>query len=283
MYRISLMKRLLLMAALAACCAATCTSCGSGRSKNARPEAVAAADSILAAGRLVRFETTLGNFTVRLYDETPRHRDNFLRLVDEGFYDSILFHRVIASFMVQAGDPESRHAAPGASLGLVDVGYALPAEFRPGLFHKRGALAAARQGDDVNPARESSGSQFYIVTGHRCTRDELRDLEQQRNASIRDTLSEAPLHFSEAQIETYVTQGGAPHLDGRYTVFGEVVEGMDVVARIEQAATDAADRPLTDVRILRAEVIAPAAVEAAEAPETAETAETADKAGTPEA
>lgn len=239
------MKRTLLCLLLAACCATACTS---RRAKNveAAPEP------------LVRFETTLGNFTLKLYNETPVHRDNFLRLVHEGFYDSILFHRVIASFMVQAGDPESRHAADTASLGLVDIGYALPAEFRPGLYHKRGALAAARQGDDVNPERESSGSQFYIVTGRRYTCEELHDLERQRNASIVDTLAEAPLHFTEAQLEAYTTQGGAPHLDGRYTVFGEVVEGMDVVTRIEQSATNAADRPLTNVRILKTEVVDPA-------------------------
>ncbi len=239
-----LMKKTLFSLLLVACSLCACISCRQNR----------AGDSLEP---LVRFETTLGNFTVKLYNETPIHRDNFLQLVDRGFYDSILFHRVIASFMVQAGDPESRHAADTTSLGLVDVGYALPAEFRPGLFHKRGTLAAARQGDDVNPERESSGSQFYIVTGRVYTREELQDIERQRNATLTDTLAEAPLRFTEEQVEAYTTQGGAPYLDGRYTVFGEVVEGMDVIERIEQTQTNALDRPQTDVRILKAEVIRP--------------------------
>lgn len=226
--------------------------CGAAASYSCRQNSGSGTDEAL-----VRFETTLGDFTVKLYNETPVHRDNFLKLARDGFYDSVLFHRVIASFMVQAGDPESRHASDTAYLGMTDIGYALPAEFREGLYHKRGALGAAREGDDINPERESSGSQFYIVTGYVSTVEELHELEQERNASITDTLAEAPLHFTDEQIKVYTTVGGAPHLDGRYTVFGEVTEGMDVISKIEHVATNEDDRPLTNVRILRTEVINP--------------------------
>lgn len=200
-------------------------------------------------GTRVRIETTLGDITVKLYDETPVHRNNFLKLVHDHVYDSMLFHRVIREFVIQTGDPTSKHTSDTTALGTTDVGYSLPAEIRPALFHKRGALAAAREGDDVNPERRSSGSHFYIVTGKTYTREELAELEDRMNASA--TPSAAPFRFSEPQIEAYTTIGGVPRLDGSYTVFGEVVEGMDVVRRIEAAPTNDADRPITDIRILK--------------------------------
>ena len=163
----------------------------------------------------VLLETTEGNIRIALYDETPRHRDNFLKLVESHFYDSLLFHRVIPSFMIQGGDPDSRHAEPGALLGEGDLGYKLEPEVVPNIRHRYGSVAAAREGDDVNPRQLSSACQFYIVT----------------------------------------RKGGTPHLDGSYTVFGEVVEGMDVADRIQRHIRDDDDRPVYDVRILRATVV----------------------------
>ncbi len=238
------MKKTVLLWMLVACCATACT--GNRQKKG---------DAEQTSGTLAQVETSLGKFTLRLYDETPVHRDNFIKLVKEGFYDSVLFHRVIKDFMVQAGDPESKNADDTCFLGLTDIGYALPAEFRPDLFHKKGALAAARQGDDVNPKRESSGSQFYIVTGRRYSRGELHDLEKQRNTALTDNLKTPPFRFSEAQIEAYTSQGGAPHLDGRYTVFGEVVNGMDVIEKIEAVETNDDDRPVSNVRILKVSLV----------------------------
>lgn len=245
---------------------------------------------------LVRLETTMGNITVKLYNETPIHRDNFIKLVKEGVYDSLLFHRVIKNFMIQAGDPQSKTASDTTSnLGYTDIGYALPAEINPKFFHKRGVLAAARQGDDVNPKRESSGSQFYIVTGKKYSEAQMINMENQLNEARIDTVFQAlarkhmkeiykmrkandmegltalqdsleaqaraevkkepALKFTREQIEAYTTVGGAPHLDGKYTIFGEVVDGMDVVARIEAVKTNRSDRPEKDVRILKASVI----------------------------
>lgn len=163
----------------------------------------------------VLLETSEGNIRIRLYDETPRHRDNFLRLVGEHFYDSLLFHRVIPNFMIQAGDPDSRHAEPGALVGEGDLPYKLEPEIVPGIRHRYGSVAAAREGDDVNPRHLSSACQFYIVT----------------------------------------RKGGVPRLDDQYTVFGEVVEGMDVANRIQRQIRDDDDRPVYDVRILRAVVL----------------------------
>lgn len=174
---------------------------------------VLAQDSIPRAE--VLFETTEGNIRIQLYNETPRHRDNFLKLVREHFYDSLLFHRVIPNFMIQAGDPDSRHAQPGELLGNGDLPYRLLPECLPTIHHRYGSVAAAREGDDVNPACLSSACQFYIVT----------------------------------------RKGGTPHLDGGYTVFGEVVEGMEVANRIQRKMRDDDDRPVYDVRILRASVI----------------------------
>ena len=243
---------------------------------------------------LVKLETTMGNITVALYNETPKHRDNFIKLVKEGVYDSTLFHRVIKQFMIQAGDPDSKNASDTAMLGSGDVGYTIPAEFNPKFFHKKGVLAAARQGDDVNPEKASSGCQFYIVTGRKFTEPQLLGMEnkinEQREESLFDSLArqhmqeiykmrktgdnagllelqdtleaqareladkEEKFRFTPEQIKAYSTVGGAPHLDGSYTVFGEVTEGMEVVENIEIAKTNRADRPIENIRILKASI-----------------------------
>ncbi|MCE8858492.1 peptidylprolyl isomerase [Phocaeicola dorei] len=243
---------------------------------------------------LVKLETTMGNITVALYNETPKHRDNFIKLVKEGVYDSTLFHRVIKQFMIQAGDPDSKNASDTAMLGSGDVGYTIPAEFNPKFFHKKGVLAAARQGDDVNPEKASSGCQFYIVTGRKFTEPQLLGMENKINEQheealfdslarqhmkeiykmrkagdnaglleLQDTLEaqareladkEEKFRFTPEQIKVYSTVGGAPHLDGSYTVFGEVTEGMEVVENIEIAKTNRADRPVENIRILKASI-----------------------------
>ena len=197
------------------------------------------------------FETTKGTIELKLYNATPLHRDNFLSLVKEGAYDSLLFHRVIKDFMIQGGDPDSKNAAPGALLGEGDRPYTIPAEFRleEGIFHRCGALAAARESDDVNPEQRSSAMQFYIVWGSVCT-DERLDYIQERL----DQITGGKVKFTSQMREVYKTVGGTPHLDGQYTVFGEVISGLDVVDLIQQVDTDENDRPLQDVRILRAYV-----------------------------
>ena len=193
----------------------------------------------------------MGTIEVKLYNQTPQHRDNFLSLVEEGAYDSLLFHRVIKDFMIQGGDPESRNAVKGQILGDGDRPYTLPAEFRleDGIFHRRGVLAAAREGDDVNPEQRSSAMQFYIVWG-RVFDDERLDYVQQRM----DEITGGKVKYTEEMRNAYKTVGGTPHLDGLYTVFGEVVSGLDVVDAIQQVATDENDRPVEDVRILKAYV-----------------------------
>ena len=207
---------------------------------------VSAQDNIQRAE--VLFETTEGNIRIQLFNETPIHRDNFLRLVNNHFYDSLLFHRVIKDFMIQTGDPDSRHAEPGVSLGEGDIGYTLEPEFRvPQLFHQRGMVAMAREGDDVNPQRRSSGSHFYIVWGKTFS---TMDLE-----TIQKSLDEKGVKITSEMFRVYRQKGGTPHLDGQYTVFGQVVEGLDVVERIQKVFTDDYDRPVDDVRILRAKVI----------------------------
>ena len=199
---------------------------------------------------LVKIETTLGDIKVKLYNETPKHRDNFIKLAEDGVYEGTLFHRVIKDFMIQAGDPDSKNAPKGKMLGAGDVGYTLPAEFvYPKYFHKKGALSAARQGDNVNPKKESSGCQFYIVTGRKFS-------EAQMISMARGIVAKEPaLKFSREQIEAYTTVGGTPHLDGEYTVFGEVIEGMDIVDKIQQVKTDRSDRPEEDVKIVKVEVL----------------------------
>lgn len=199
----------------------------------------------------VLLETTMGNVKLALYNETPKHRDNFLKLVKEGFYDGVLFHRVISNFMIQAGDSTTRHAKPGEALGMYSPDYTIPAEIDfPRLYHKRGALAAAREGDDVNPERASSASQFYIVYGSRMTDFQLDKAQERLNAKTQGKVVLTP-----ELRKVYFEKGGTPHLDGQYTVFGEVVEGLDVVAKIQAVETDSHARPLVDVRIVKASLI----------------------------
>lgn len=229
----------------------------------------------------------LGDIIVRLYDETPIHRDNFIKLVKEGYYDGTLFHRVIKDFMIQGGDPDSKGAPAGKMLGVGGPDYTLEAEIKEGLFHKRGALAAARQGDEVNPERRSSGSQFYIVWGQVYNegqlrqfskqlkmqkvqsvfnqlvsehRDEIMQMRRDRNRAglqeLQDKLvAEAEKQsadfagLTEEQMKIYTAIGGTPHLDGQYTVFGEVEEGLDVVDMIQTTATCRGDRPVDDLEM----------------------------------
>jgi peptidyl-prolyl cis-trans isomerase B (cyclophilin B) len=238
----------------------------------------------------IKISTSEGDIIVRLYDETPQHRDNFLKLAADGYFDGTLFHRVIKDFMIQGGDPNSKDAPAGQSLGTGGPGYTIPAEIvYPCLFHKRGALSAARTGDEVNPERASSGSQFYIVWGkvykpaelkqqerqmalqqeqavfnglvgkHRerilelrrnRDRDGLQELQDELIAETKATVAAMPAPaFTPEQTEVYTTTGGTPFLDGQYTVFGEVEEGLDVVERIQSTATSSADRPLSDIKM----------------------------------
>ncbi|HEY1164702.1 MAG TPA: peptidylprolyl isomerase [Chitinophaga sp.] len=194
-----------------------------------------AASGAMCKHRKVKVLTPYGTMIIMLYDQTPQHRDNFVKLVKEHFYDSLLFHRVINTFMIQGGDPDSRHAAPGALLGNGENGYTIPAEFQLDLFHRKGVLAAAR---DENPAKASSGCQFYIVQGKQWTDAELDKLEQTRLGGRKIPVD---------QREIYKTKGGTPQLDQRYTVFGQVIKGMDVIDKIAAVKTDGNDRPLTNV------------------------------------
>jgi peptidyl-prolyl cis-trans isomerase B (cyclophilin B) len=191
----------------------------------------------------VEIKSTAGTLVVELFNETPQHRDNFIKLVKEGAYDSLLFHRVIPAFMVQGGDPESKRAEQGAAFGNGGPGYTLKAEIVPGLIHRRGALAAARQPDPVNPERDSNGSQFYIVHGKTFQPREL-DLLAQRSARMG-----TPVTYTPEQQTIYASEGGAPHLDGAYTVFGQLVEGFEVLDAIAALPCDERDRPLSDIRI----------------------------------
>ncbi|TDW99465.1 peptidylprolyl isomerase [Dinghuibacter silviterrae] len=199
--------------------------------------------ALFARPKRVKITTTAGVIVVELYDQTPKHRDNFLKLVRKHVYDSALFHRVIPHFMIQGGDPTSKHAAPGTLLGNGDVGYTIPAEFDTAFFHVRGTLAAAR---DDNPAKASSGCQFYIVQGKKYTDAELDALEKGR-------MHGQQIPWSHRQV--YKTEGGTPWLDRNYTVFGRVVSGMDVVDNIASVKTDGNNRPVSDVRILKMRVI----------------------------
>ena len=196
----------------------------------------------------VRLETSAGVIRVVLFDETPLHRENFLRLTKSGFYDGTLFHRVIRDFMIQGGDPDSRGAAPGVSLGNGGPGYDLPAEICfPDLYHWRGVLAMAREGDEINPERRSSGSQFYIVWGKKTDEQTVRRICAAR---FNDTGVKTPRHVR----ESYERTAGCPHLDGAYTIFGEVIDGLNVVKKIQKMKTDSLDRPLHDVLLIRAVV-----------------------------
>ena len=199
--------------------------------------------------RDVLMQTTMGDMVIRLSDSTPLHRDNFLKLVKVGFYDSVLFHRVIKGFMIQGGDPNSKRAEAGKPLGDGSPGYTVPAEFRKTLFHKKGALAAARMGDNVNPTKESSGSQFYIAQGKVFSDAGLDSIE-----TFRLNGRKIPAE----QREVYKTIGGVPHLDQGYTVYGEVVKGLDVldnIAAVQTSRRQDRDRPLQDVRIIKAKLI----------------------------
>lgn len=241
---------------------------------------------------MVFIETSLGNINVKLYNETPLHRDNFIKLAEKGFYDGTLFHRVIKDFMIQAGDPDSKNAPAGKMLGSGDTGYTIPAEFiYPRYFHKKGALSAARQSDQVNPQKESSGCQFYIVTGKVYSQDQILGMEQQMNKNKLTTIfnqlaqqhmkeiykmrkandedglydlqeklvaeaeaeaaKKPDFKFTPEQIQAYTSVGGTPHLDNEYTVFGEVVEGMEVVDAIQKVKTNNSDRPAENVTIKR--------------------------------
>lgn len=235
----------------------------------------------------IKIKTSEGDIIVRLYDETPKHRDNFMKLAQEGYYNGTLFHRVIKDFMIQGGDPDSKGAPAGKNLGTGGPDYTIPAEFSyPQCFHKRGALSAARLGDEVNPKRESSGSQFYIVWGKTYNPSELKQMERQmtmqqeqevfqtlakehhdeimnlrrnrereRLQELQDKLTEEtkrrckehPIAFTDEQWEAYTTLGGTPFLDNQYTVFGEVIEGLDVVERIQNCETLRNDRPVNDI------------------------------------
>lgn len=239
----------------------------------------------------VEIKTTLGDIIVKLYDDTPVHRDNFLKLVNSGYFEGISFHRVIQNFMIQAGDPSTRSGLSQEELDSLRA-YTIPSEFRKDHFHKKGALAAARQGNNINPEMRSSGTQFYIVQGTLFTREDLEASEKQIDSNIKQAeytrivsqitdsirLSGSSIQqgeildlantrmynylsnigdfrFTEEQLNTYQTIGGVPRLDGTYTVFGEVVEGLDVVDKIAGVPTGERDKPLTDVNILKMRVV----------------------------
>ena len=241
--------------------------------------------------KVVVMETNLGTIKLKLYEDTPLHSENFLKLAGEGHFDGLLFHRVIKDFMIQGGASDSKGAEKGKMVGLSDPGYSIDAEFRPGHFHKKGALAAAREGDEVNPEKKSSGEQFYIVQGKTFTDDELNMIEKRRlvmakndlgrklfqpkleeyrqylssgqqdkadsliqsiNAQIEKEFADYKDHLIPAEVrEIYKTTGGTPHLDGAYTVFGEVIEGLEIVVKIAAVKTDSNDRPEEDVMILK--------------------------------
>jgi len=238
--------------------------------------------------RIVQIATEYGDVKIRLYDETPGHRDNFIKLAHDGFFDGTLFHRVIDGFMIQGGDPDSKGAKPDVMLGEGGPGYDIPAEFHPNLFHKKGVIAAAREGDQVNPKKESSGSQFYIAQGKVYEPEALEELvisinKKRQNAIFEnlrnknkealielqqagefdkfndlmdamkmqiDSISESQkLVLTDAMKQAYTTVGGIPHLDQNYTVFGEVIEGLDIIDQIATEKTDGTDRPLKDMKM----------------------------------
>lgn len=198
-------------------------------------------DGMITENQFVLVETTHGNMKLELYADVPRHASNFIKLVQEGFYDSLLFHRVIPNFMIQGGDPQSKTAAKGARLGSGDNGYKVDSEFKNKYYHRKGALAAAR---DNNPQKQSSGCQFYIVQGQVWTDEQCTQAEQ-RNGQV----------YNKEKRAVYAKEGGTPHLDGAYTVYGQLVEGWDVLEKISLAPKDGSNRPLEDVRIIRMTVL----------------------------
>jgi peptidyl-prolyl cis-trans isomerase len=201
----------------------------------------------------IEFKTTMGDFRVRLFSDTPIHSQHFAQLVREGYYDGLLFHRVIRNFMIQAGDSTSRTAKPNQPLGEADRNYTLAPEFRTPLhYHHRGALAAARESDDVNPKRRSSATQFYVVWGKRWTPNELANVREHVDAE-----TGANGLITDNMALDYYTRGGSPHLDGQYTVFGEVSTGLEIIDKIQKVNTDRNDRPRVDARILSARILTP--------------------------
>lgn len=291
-------KKAILFSAFVAAAGLFMAAC-SGKGNEAKAEniqpIVMNTDSIAKEipGPVVEIKTSKGDIIVKLYNDTPLHRDNFLKLVKDGFYEGLLFHRVINNFMVQAGDPDSKDAAPGRQLGAGNPGYTIEAEIDyPNHYHKYGALAAARTGDAANPERRSSGSQFYIVTGQKVPasqlqslasrsvmpqrqamlnrlaasyadsiramqaagdREGLMNLQNELIARVEKEIPDQPL--DEKVAADYTTVGGAPHLDGQYTVFGEVLKGMDVVEKIQNVETDRNDRPVEDIKILSVKIL----------------------------
>lgn len=280
-------KNKILLILIAACCIIACSS-NKKTEKNTNMEN--------KKETLLMIETSKGDIKVKLYNDTPIHRDNFIKLAEKGFYDGTLFHRVIKDFMIQGGDPDSKNAPADKSLGMGDPGYTLPAEFvYPKYFHKKGALSAARQGDQVNPKKESSGSQFYIVTGKVYQEAQILGMEQQINQkklekafnqlaqqhmkeiyqlrkdnnqdglydlqeklvaeAEKEAAKQPDFKFTPEQVRAYTTIGGTPHLDNDYTVFGEVVEGIEVVDAIQQVKTAKGDRPAEDVVIKKVTVL----------------------------
>ena len=288
------LRKLLPLAAIALMCIACAKATGADNTEITNNPMTQQTPDTASVRVLVK--TTAGNFTVLLYGDTPKHRDNFLKLVEDGYYDSTLFHRVIKDFMIQGGDPDSKKAAPGQALGSGGPDYKIDAEIvYPRHFHKRGALAAARQGDQVNPMKQSSGSQFHIVTGRKVSEPEMQQMtahlknkqlqeifnslamehrdsiidmqrrgDRQGLSALQDSLisqTEAKAaampepSLTEEQKQAYTTVGGAPHLDGDYTVFGEVIDGMDTIDKIEKAETDGRDRPKDDIRIISMKIL----------------------------
>ena len=288
------LRKLLPLAAIALMCIACAEATGADNTEITNNPMTQQTPDTASVRVLVK--TTAGNFTVLLYGDTPKHRDNFVKLVEDGYYDSTLFHRVIKDFMIQTGDPDSKKAAPGQALGSGGPDYKIDAEIvYPRHFHKRGALAAARQGDQVNPMKQSSGSQFYIVTGRKVSEPEMQQMtahlknkqlqeifnslamehrdsiidmqrrgDRQGLSALQDSLisqTEAKAaampepSLTEEQKQAYTTVGGAPHLDGDYTVFGEVIDGMDTIDKIEKAETDGRDRPKDDIRIISMKIL----------------------------
>lgn len=273
-------------------CIATIT-CTSQEQKTKTSKGKKQEVKVVALNQKIKIHTDYGDIIVLLYDKTPLHRDNFIKLVNEGFYNGTLFHRCIKEFMIQGGDPDSKNAQPGVVLGNGGPGYTIKAEFVPEFYHKKGVLSAARMGDNVNPGKESSGSQFYIVQGKKFNLQELNNIEARLNQSRRaelvnsiiayppkelqekvdsakavgtnesytqlisqiepyieaELIKKGKFAFSEEQKKAYTTLGGAPHLDGAYTVFGEVIEGLDVIDKIAELPRDKSDRPLTDVKM----------------------------------
>lgn len=276
-------------------CGASANDTGAKQNNNNQPDTSMKTAKTDSTDAKVEVETSAGTFTILLYGDTPSHRDNFLKLAKEGYYDGTLFHRVIDEFMVQAGDPDSKNAPAGKMLGSGGPGYQIDAEIvYPGHFHKRGALAAARQGDQVNPLKKSSGSQFYVVTGKKMSDSELSQMEQhiagskmqqyfnslaqQRMAQIRQMQQQGdqaglqalqkelvaqteayaaahPFSMPQEMKDIYKSEGGTPFLDNEYTVFGEVISGMDVIGIIEKAKTDSNDRPVEDIKIISMKII----------------------------